>query len=178
MILMNKNSSSSILRFSCTMLFIIALSCLTACGVYTFHDVSIPDDVKTVKINFIENKARYINPQLSPKLTDALQQKITNLTKLNRTNNDNADYIIGGTIITYNVSTSGISSQQAATNRLTVGAEIIFTNSLTNKVDNFRVSRDFDFAASLTLPQAENQLLDEIVKNITDEIFNHIFSSW
>ncbi len=149
-----------------------------SCGVYTFHDVSIPENVKTVKINFIENQARYINPQLSPKLTDGLQQKISNLTKLTRTNNDNADYIIGGKITTYNVSTSGISSQQAATNRLTVGAHMTFTNTITAKTDEFDVSRDFDFSASLTLPQAENQLLDEIVKNVTDEIFNHIFSSW
>ena len=39
-------------------------------------DVSIPDSIKTVKINFIENKARYVNPRLSPTLTDKLRQKI------------------------------------------------------------------------------------------------------
>jgi hypothetical protein len=40
------------------------------------------------------------------------------------------------------------------------------------------VSRNFDFSANLTLQQAEAQLTDDIIKNMTDEIFNRIFSNW
>ncbi|MFN5422250.1 MAG: hypothetical protein ACK5AO_03190, partial [bacterium] len=47
---------------------------------YSLKDVSIPPEVKTVRVFYIENKARYINPQLSPKLTDKLRQKIINQT--------------------------------------------------------------------------------------------------
>src|SRR6266542_294285 len=36
----------------------------SSCGIYTFKDVSIPPEVKTVKINFIENRASYKNQQL------------------------------------------------------------------------------------------------------------------
>src|SRR5688500_15822636 len=63
---------------------------LSSCRIYSFKDVSIPPEVKTVKIGFIENKARYVNPQISPRLTDRLQQKITGQTRLTRTNNDDA----------------------------------------------------------------------------------------
>src|SRR5207249_10313815 len=70
----------------------------TSCGIYTFKDVSIPPEVKTVKINFIENRASYKNPQLSPRLTDQLQQKIANQTRLTRTNSDDAHYQIRGYI--------------------------------------------------------------------------------
>ncbi len=66
-------------------------------------------------------RARYVNPQISPRLTDRLQQKITGQTRLTRTNNDDAHYQISGYISEYSVSTAGISNQQAATNRLTVG---------------------------------------------------------
>ena len=38
-------------------------------GCYTFKDISIPPEVKTVKVNYFENKARIVNPQLSQKLT-------------------------------------------------------------------------------------------------------------
>lgn len=151
---------------------------LPSCGVYTLRDVSIPPEVKTIKIGLIQNEARYINPQLSPRLTDALQQKISNLTKLTRTNSDDAHYQIEGKINNYNVSTSGISNNQAATNRLTAGVHIKFTNTLANKTEEYDISRDFDFSASLTLQQAEGQLLDQIVRNLTDEIFNRIFSNW
>lgn len=152
---------------------------LTGCFVYKFNDAVIPANVKTVKIGFIENKARYINPQLSPKLTDKLQLKITNQTKLTRTNNDDADYVINGSITNYDPSqTVGVSAQQASTNRLTVTVHIVLRKTLENKVDEFDVSRSFDFSANLTLQQAEGQLLEEVVRNLTDEIFNRIFNNW
>jgi outer membrane lipopolysaccharide assembly protein LptE/RlpB len=40
------------------------------------------------------------------------------------------------------------------------------------------VSRSFDFPANQSLNQAEAQLLDEMVRNLSDEIFNRIFSDW
>jgi len=152
---------------------------LSSCGVYTFRDVSIDySKYKTIKIDFIENRAGYKNPQLSPRLTDALQQKIANQTKLTRTNNDNANYRVSGYISSYAVSTSGISNQQAATNRLTVGVHITLTDNVVNKPTDYDISRDFDFSAGLTLQQAEAQLLDDIIRNVTDEIFNRLFSNW
>ncbi len=164
-----------ILIVVCSFIFIFSLA---SCGVYTFKDVSIPPEVKTVKINLIENRASYKNPQLSSRLTDQLQQKISNQTRLTRTNSDDAHYQIGGYISTYSVTTAGITSQQAATNRLTVGAHITLLNTLNNETKDYNISRDFDFSASLTLTQAESRLLDDIVKNLTDEIFNRIFSNW
>lgn len=159
-------------------LFILMGASLVSCGVYSFKDVSIPPEVKTVKIGFIENRARYIDPQLSPKLTDRVQQKITNQTRLSRTNNDDAHYQISGYISDDNITTAGISNQQAATNRLTIAVHITFRNTLDNKTQEFDISRNFDFAASLTRQQAEQQLNEEILKNLTDDIFNRIFSNW
>lgn len=158
--------------------FSIALFLLSSCRIYTFTSASIPAEVKTVKIGFIENKARYVNPQLSPKLTDKLQQKIVGQTRLTRTNNDDAHYQISGYISEYSVTTSGISNQQAATNRLTVGVHITFLNTLTAKTEEFDLSRNFEFSANLSLPQAEGALTEDIIRNVTDEIFNRIFSNW
>jgi phosphoribosylanthranilate isomerase len=151
----------------------------TSCGVYSFKDANIPDNVKTVKIGFIENKARYVNPQLAPMLTDKLQQKIIGQTKLIRTNNDDAHYQIFATITNYDPSqTVGVSSQQATTNRLTVTVHVVLKKTLDNKEQEFDVSRNFDFSANLSLNQAESQLMDEILRSITDDIFNQIFSNW
>ena len=159
--------------------FIIAANLLfSACGPYTFKDVSIPPEIKTIKVNFIENRAPYKNPQLSPKLTNQLQEKIANLTRRTLVTTDNADYIISGYVSSYNVSTAAISSQQASANRLTVGVHMTLFNAHDNKSTEYDVSRDFAFSAGLTLTQAETQLLDEIVKNVTDEIFNRLFSNW
>lgn len=151
----------------------------SGCKIYKFADVSIPDSIKTVRVQFIENRARYINPQLSPQFTDKLRQKILSQTRLTQVNNDNAHYNISGYISDYSVSTSGISGQQVATNRLNVAVHITLLNRLANDMpQNFDVSRSFDFSASLTLAQAEAQLNTEIIRNLVDEVFNRIFSNW
>lgn len=160
------------------LLFLALSISLTACRVYTFRDVSIPPEIKTFKVNFLDNRASYKNPQLSARLTDQLQQKIANQTRLTSITSDDANYIISGYISTYSVTTSGISNEQAATNRLTVGVHIDLLNTLDNKKTLYDITRNFDFSAGLTLSQAEGRLMDDIIKNTTDEIFNRIFSNW
>jgi hypothetical protein len=167
-------------KFKFASLFVVVALLFTSCGIYTMKDVSIDyKTIKTIKLFTIENKASYVNPQLSPKLYDKLSQKIVNSTKLTRTNNDDAHYQVMATITGYNPSqTVGISAQQATTNRLTVSVHVILKKTLENKSEEFDVTRNADFAATLSLQQAEGQLLDELVRNLTDEIFNHIFSNW
>jgi hypothetical protein len=155
-------------------------------GCYSFKDVSIKPDVKTFRVKYIENKARYVNPQLSPQITDKLRQKIVNQTRLSPVQTDDAHYDIGGVITDYNVTTSGISQgttgQQASISRLTVTIKLTLKNNLRpeEKETNFEasVSRNFDFSASLALSQAEPTLNESIIKNMVDEMFNRLFSNW
>jgi hypothetical protein len=158
---------------------ILAALAINFASCYSFKDVSIPPDVKTARVNYIENRATYVNPQLSPQLTDRLRQKINNQTRLTLVTGEDADYDISGEVRGYNVTTSGVSEQQAATNRLQVTVHIVFKNRLDEKA-NFEadISRNFDFNANLSLQQAEAQQTDDILKNLTDEIFNRIFSNW
>jgi hypothetical protein len=151
----------------------------SSCGVYSFKDVSIDySKMKTVKVGFLDNRARYINPQISPRLTDNLKQKINNFTKLALVNSDDASYVITGYVSRYDVSLAAISNNQSAANRLTVAVTITSVNTVDNKTDNFTVSKDFDFSAQLSLQQAEGQLQTDIINQMTDLIFNHIFSNW
>ncbi len=150
----------------------------SSCNVYKFRDIAIPDSIKTVKVNFIENRAPYVNPLLSPRLTDRLKQKIVTQTKLSQTNNDNADWDVKGYISNYTSSTSGISQQQVATNRLTVTVHISVNDQKANKTQEYDVSRNFEYSASKSLTQAEQELADEIIRGLTDDIFNRIFSNW
>jgi len=195
MILMNKIRSQksevrsqkrryihNVLRTSYIVLIAVAVFFIAAgnssCNVYKFRDISIPDSIKTVKVNFIENKAPYVNPQLSPRLTDKLRQKIVGQTRLSQTNNDNADWIVGGRITNYAFSTSGISQQQVATNRLTVTVHITLNDQKANKNQEYDVSRNFEYSGNMSLQQAEASLGDEIIRGLTDDIFNRLFSNW
>ena len=146
---------------------------------YKTRDISIPPEIKTARVGYFEPRARYNNPQLPPQITDKLRQKINNQTRLTLVQSEDAHYDISGQITGYDVTTSGISQQQAATNRLIVTVRLVFKNRL-DATKNFEttVSRNFDFSASLSLTQAETQLTPSIVQNMVDEIFNKIFSNW
>jgi Lipopolysaccharide-assembly len=147
---------------------------------YSTKDVSpIPPEVKTFRVNYFENKARYVNPQLTPQITEKLKQKIIGQTRLRQSNNDDTHYDISGYLSDYSVTTTGISGQNASTNRLNVTFHLIFKDNLDHTKDmETDVTSNYDFSAQLTLPQAESQLGDQIVKNVTDAIFNKIFSNW
>jgi len=144
---------------------------------YGFADVSIPDTIKTIRINLNENRAPYVNPQLSPSLTERLKQKINNQTRLSQTNSEEAHYDVVGYISDYSVSTTGVSNKTEVTNRLTVSVHISFRRSA-NAPEEFDVSRNFEFSARQTLQTAQSQLLDEIVRSLADDIFNRLFSNW
>ncbi len=179
---MRLKSNIVVLLTSVLSFFILNFS-FSSCGVYSFNDVgTIPDSIKTVRVDFIENRAPYVNPQLSPTLTDRLKQKITSQTRLSSTTNDNADWILSGEIRDYSVSTTGVTTnngrQQSSINRLTVSVHITKLDQKSNKTEEYDVSRSFDFSANQSLQQAESALLDEMIRNLTDEIFNRIFSNW
>ena len=159
-------------------ILLFSLSAIQGTCRYSLKDVSIPADIKTVRVFYIENKARYINPQLSPKLSDKLRQKIINQTRLSQTNND-ADFEISGYVSDYSVSTSGISQKQVASNNLNVTVHVIFKNKKDEK-KNFEadITRNFPFSASKSLTQAETELNEQMITSLTDEIFNRIFSNW
>src|SRR5205085_8747895 len=109
-------------------LFIMTVFTFSTCK-YSFKDTSpIPEEVKTFRVNYFENKARYVNPQLSPALTERMKQKVIGNTRLRQTNDDNAHYDISGYVSSYNVTTSGISGDNASANRLSVSFHLIFKN--------------------------------------------------
>ena len=147
---------------------------------YSFKDTSpIPQEVKTFRVNYLENRAQYVNTQLSPQLTEKLKQKIINTTRLQQTNAEDAHYDISGYVSQYYTSTISIAGTTSTGNRLTVGFHLSFRNTLDEK-KNFEadLTRTFDFDATQSLSQAEASLNEEMVKNIVDEIFNKIFSNW
>jgi hypothetical protein len=172
------------LRFSIYLVFVAAVCCFivslsSGCHLYKFNDVgSIPDSIKTVKINYIINRAQYINPQISQRLTEKFRQKIVSQTKLSQTNTDNADWEIDGTITQYAFSTSAISNQQVQTNRLTVAVHITLNKRKEDDIKEYDVTRSFEFKGTQSFQQAEATLMDEMIRTLADEIFNKLFAEW
>jgi len=168
------NLKSAVL--SCLVLWLFSFA---TCKYSTRDTSPIPPEVKTFRVNYLENKARYVNPQLSPQLTERVKQRILGQTRLRQTNSEDAHYDISGYVSDYSVTTTGITNQNAGTNRLNIAFHLIFKNTLDQTKDmETDVNYNVDFSAQSSLQDVETQKMDEIVKNLADAIFNKIFSNW
>ena len=116
---------------------------------------------------------------MSPQVTEKLKQKIISTTRLRQTNDDDTHYDISGYVSQYYTSSTGITGNNTSLNRLTATFHLIFKNTL-DETKNFEtdVTYSVDFDANLSLSQVEQSKGDEIARNLTDAIFNKIFSNW
>jgi hypothetical protein len=161
--------------------FLSVVFSFATCKYSTRDSAPIPSDITTFRVNAFENKARYVEPALAPQLTEKVRQKIISQTRLRETKNDDANYDISGYISNFSVSTSGVANQQAGTNRIDVTFHLVFKNTVDpdpSKSFETDLSSSYDFLASKTLQQASAENMDNILKTVTDAIFNKIFSNW
>ncbi len=159
---------------------VLLASLLSGCsGGYSFTGASIPVEAKTISISQFPNYASTVNPQLSQKIYDGLQQMFSTQTSLNVTS-DEGDLQITGEITDYGTRTSSVSStDNAATNRLTVTIRVKFTNRYDPKSDfEQSFSRFKDYNASLDLSAVEASLVSEIVSELCEDIFNKSVVNW
>lgn len=152
----------------------------TACtGGYSFSGASIPPEAKTLSLQQFPNYATTVNPQLSQKIYDALQQMYSSQTGLTVTNS-NGDLQVSGEITYYGTKASAIGSDDnVATNRFTVTIKVRFTNRFDTKADfEQSFSRFKDYPASRDFSSVEASLIDEIVTELCEDIFNKSVVNW
>ena len=161
-------------------LIALATTMMAACGIYSFSGTSIQPDVKTITINFIENKALKVNPNLSNDLTETLKSTFRRMTRLEQVDLD-GDLEISGDIVGYDVAAQAITAQEtAAQTRLTVTVKINFHNRKYPE-DDFEAksfSGYADYDSTNSLDAVENTLCQEIVTKIVDDIFNATVAQW
>ena len=162
------------------LLFAVTLLTLGGCtGGYSFTGASIPAEAKTISITQFPHYATTVNPQLSQKLYDGLQQMFSSQTSLNVTSDD-GDLQITGEITDYSTRASSIGSDDnVATNRFTITIKVSFTNRFDSKADFEQTfSRFKDYAASRDFSSVEQSLTDEIVTELCEDIFNKSVVNW
>lgn len=158
----------------------MALFALVSCsGGYSFTGASVPPEAKTISIKQFPNFASTVNPQLSQKLYDELQKMFSSQTTL-VVNSDEGDLQLSGEITDYSARASSIgSNDNVATNRLTITIKVSFSNRFDYKADfEQSFSRYKDYNAALDLSAVESSLVDEIVTELCEDIFNKSVVNW
>lgn len=153
---------------------------LNGCKIsYSFSGASISPDVKTISVQYFQNRASLVQAGLSRTLTDALIDKCKAQTSLSFVNGI-GDVNFEGEITDYNTRPLTISAEsQAATNRFTITIKVKFTNAIDPDLSYEQsFSRYEDFDSSLTLADVEDSLSEKIVELLVEDIFNKAFVNW
>jgi len=163
-----------------SIIFIATLIFMSACTVnYSFTGASIPIEVKTINIKYFPNNASLIEPTLSQKLTEALEDKFVSETSLILVN-EGGDLILEGAITGYRTQPVAIQeNDQAAMNRLTITIDVNYTNTVDEKMSFESVfSRYADYASDQNLAEIQGQLIDEINEMLVEDVFNKAVINW
>lgn len=156
---------------------------LSGCTVkYSLSGASIPPDAKTFSVAYFPNNAPMVAPILSSTLTDALVEKFARSTRLLQVE-DNGDFAFEGEITGYASTTASVSSNDyAIQNRLTITIRVRFTNAVDETLSFPAGGRTFsayaDYDSSRLLNEVEQELIDQIVKQLVDDIFQASASNW
>ena len=134
---------------------------------------------KTLSVTTMINESDLVNPQLAQLLTTTLQDVMARQTPLDLIVRD-GDLQFSGRIIAYDVrSDAPGANDQVAQSRLSVSVAIDFINLL-DDTKNFKQSFNVyrNFPASQTLSQVEDVLVDEIVMELCEKVFNRALVQW
>ena len=152
---------------------------ITSCGFYSFTGASIPEEAKSVSVNYFTTTATNAPSSLSQTVTEELRDLLLSQTSLELTELE-GDLIFKGKITKYNVSPMAIQANETAgKNRLSIAIKATYINNFNNK-QNFEniFSRYRDFNSSENLADIENILIEGIINEILEDIFNKAFVNW
>lgn len=162
-------------------IIILSAAVMVGCKVkYSFTGASIPANARTVSIAYFPNNALLVNPSLSSTLTQALQDKFMQQTKLDLVRDD-GDLSFEGAITNYTSTPATVNTDnQAEMNRLTITVKVTFRNRIDPQFDytDKTFSEFQDYSATQDLSTAEGTIVPELVERLVENIFNAAVANW
>ena len=160
-------------------IFFLLLATLSGCGIYSFTGASIPPQAETVSVSHFPNDALLIQPTLSQRFTEGLQDIFLQQTNL-RMVEGIGHLHLEGSITGYRTEPIAITGDdRAAMNRLTVTVRVTFINEFDPDMDFQRsFSRYYDYDSNLSLAQIEDEAIDVLTRELAEDIFNQAVVNW
>ena len=160
---------------------IIFVIFFTACTVsYKFSGASIDySKTKTISVSDFPNRALPVNPMLSQQFSEALRELYSRQTRL-RMISSGGDMQLSGEIVGYDISPMSMRSDGlAAETKLTVSVRVQYVNAAFPSKDFEKTFSAYQvFPSTEMFSTVEAQLCREIIKEITENIFNATAADW
>ena len=161
-------------------LFLFCLLCaLPACKIYSFTGASIAPDIKTVQVDLFENKANAGPAYLNQNFTTKLRLKMVTEANLKQVSSG-GDLKYSGYISSYSVTSQAPTAQNlSGVNRLRITVHLVFENTK-NETENSEsdLEKYADYSGSENLINIESGLIEEINKQLVDDVFNKTIAKW
>jgi len=162
------------------MAWMMAVLLLVGCSIsYKFTGTSINYDlIKSIQLDNIPNRAPYGWAPMEAMFNNKLQDLYANQTRLKIVKRG-GDLHISGEITGYDqynkaISADGFSSQV----QLKMTVNIRFTNAKTNESWEKQFSATTQYNSTQQLSAVQEQLVTEMIKDLTDQIFNATVADW
>lgn len=168
-------------------IFGIVLVLLASCGLggcsisYKLNGAAIDYSVyKTIYVSNFPIRAALVYPPLQQTFENELLGYISRNTRLRTVDTPNADIQLEGEITGYSLSPQAVTENAyASRTRLTIQVKIRYVDNKSEGKDidqTFSAYRDFDSSEMLT--DVQDQLCNEISKELVDLIFNATLGDW
>lgn len=156
---------------------LLALGLLGGC--YSFKSTSIAPEIRTYFIPQFAVTAENALPNLGPRLTEALKDKIRLESRLLFAS-ENPDIELRGTLVDYRITAEAPRpGEVTAINRLTMVLAVEYFNNQTQKQvwkRNFQFF--FDFSPEQELSTVQDEAVRVIIRQLMEDIFNAAFTDW
>ena len=159
------------------LLLILTSSCTIS---YKLNGASIDyTTTKTISFEAFPIKAPLVYAPLAVNFNDELTGKFASQTRLEQVRQD-GDLQISGAITGYSLSPQAVKADAyAAQTRLTIKVKVKFVNKKNPSEDfeqEFSAYRDFD--ATRLLTDVQDELCNEMIKELVEQIFNATVANW
>lgn len=168
-------------KLSALMALMLATMIFDSCSIsYKFNGAAIDYNVyRTISVGEFPIRAALVYPPLQQTFENELLDYITRNTRL-RTIDGASDLNIEGEITGYSLSPQAVTEDAyASKTRLTITVRVKYTDSKDEKNDldqSFSAYRDFDATEMLT--DVQDELCEQISKELVDLIFNATLGNW
>ena len=154
---------------------------VSACSVsYKFNGASIDyTKTKTIQIADFPIRSAYVWGPMGPMFNNELKDMFASHTRLSQVRR-NGDLKLEGEIIRYDQRNKAVSSEgYSAQTELSMTVNVRFTNNVNHNEDfeqQFTAMQTYD--SSLSLNSVQNDLVQKMVDDICEQIFNACVANW
>jgi len=158
---------------------LVLLAALPGCTVNYGFSGGDPGNAKTMSIDLFDARAPLSTPQSAQTFTETLRDLLLAQTPL-KFAATGGDVQYSGAIVGYDVQPVSIQANEtAALNRLTMTVSVAYVNTPEPKKNaEMQLSRFADYNSSQDLVAVEEQLVQEIGKQLAQDIFERTLGSW